>query len=86
MEEKLEHPWEYTHLVQFATPKTKPDYSTKEGQKSLIKMSGQVFAKLPQIIDKLPTGGGWHVNSHNILLVDGSIMVSILLQRPKRAN
>ena len=86
MEQRLEHPWEYTHLVQFATPKTKLDYSTKEGQQNLIKASGQVFTKLPQIIDKLPMGGGWNVNSHNILLVDGSVMVSILLQRPKRAN
>ncbi len=86
MEQNLEHPWEYTHLVQFTTPKTKLDYSTKEGQQGLIKASGQIFTNLPKIIDKLPTGGGWHVNSHNILLVDGSIMVSILLQRPKRAN
>ncbi|MHC4183987.1 MAG: hypothetical protein ACYSR0_11635 [Planctomycetota bacterium] len=83
MEENLEHPWNYTHLVQFATPKTKPDYSTKEGQQALISISGQIFSKLPQIIDKLRGGGGWHVNSHSILLVDGSIVVSILLQRPK---
>ena len=85
MEEKTEHPWEYTHMVQFATPKTKIDYSTREGQKGLIKTSGAIFSKLPQIIDRLPSGGGWQVNSHDILLVDGSIMVSILLQRPKRA-
>jgi len=85
MEEKTEHPWEYMHMVQFATPKIKIDYGTKEGQQGLIKASGQIFRKLPQIIDKMPTGGGWQVNSHNILLVDGSIMVSILLQRPKRS-
>lgn len=86
MEQNLEHPWEYTHLVQFATPKTKPDYSTKEGQQSLIKASGHIFAKLPQIIDKMPRGGGWQVNSHSIILVNSSVMVSVLLQRPKRAN
>ena len=84
MEEKIEHPWEYTHMVQFATPKTKIDYSTQEGQKYLIKTSGAIFAKLPQIIDRLPSGRGWQVNSHDILLVNGSIMLSILLQRPKR--
>ena len=84
MEQALEHPWEYTHLVQFATPKTKPDYGSKEGKQSLIKASSQVFAKLPKIIDKMPMGGGWQVNSHSILLVDDSIMVSVLLQRPKR--
>ena len=83
MEQKLEHPWEYTHMVQFATPKTKPDYSTKEGQQALIKASSAVFTKLPEIIDKLPMGGGWQVNSHSILLVDGNIMVSVLLKRPK---
>lgn len=85
-QQDIEHPWEYTHLVQFATPKTKPDYSTKEGKQSLIKASGQVFARLPKIIDKMPMGGGWQVNSHSFLLVDDSIMVSILLQRPKRSN
>ena len=86
MGQDLEHPWEYTHLVQFATPKIKPDYSTKEGKQSLIKASGQVFAKLPKIIDKMPMGGGWQVNSHSIFLVNDSIMVSVLLQRPKRVN
>ena len=84
MEQRLEHPWEYTHLVQFATPKTRPDYSTKEGQQGVIKACGHIFGKLPQIIDRLPVGGGWQVNSHTVLLVDGSVMVSILLQRPKR--
>lgn len=86
MEQDLEHPWEYTHLVQFATPKTKPDYSTKEGKQNLIKAGGQVFTKLPKIINKMPMGGGWSVNSHSILLVNDSIMISVLLQRPKRAN
>ncbi len=85
MGENMEHPWEYTHMVQFATPKTKIDYSTREGQKGLINACGQIFRKLPRIIDKMPTGSGWQVNSHNILLVNGSIMISILLQRPKRA-
>ena len=37
MEEIRKHPWEYTHMVQFATPKTMPDYSTKEGQQVLTK-------------------------------------------------
>lgn len=85
MQEQIEHPWEYTHIVQMATPKLQVDFSSKEGQQSLIKACGQIFTKLPQIIDKLPVGGGWQVNSHNILLVDSSIMISILLQRPKRA-
>ena len=84
MEEKIEHPWEYTNVVQIATPKNKIDYATKEGQQGLIRACGQVFAKLPQIINKLPVGVGWQVNSHSILLLDGSIMISILLQRPKR--
>ena len=84
MENKIDHPWEYTHMVQMATPKPKLDYSTKEGQQGIIKACGQIFSKLPQIIDKIPTGSGWQVNSHNILLVDGNILVSILLQRPKR--
>ena len=85
MEEKVEHPWEYTHMVQFATPPTKPDYSTKEGQQGLTQACGPIFTKLPEIIDRLPSGGGWQVSSHNILLLDTTIMISILLQRPKRA-
>lgn len=84
MEEKIKHPWEYTHMVQFATPKNKIDYSTKEGQRGLIKACGTIFSKLPEIVDRLPSGGGWQVNSHNILLFNGSIMISILLKRPKR--
>ena len=85
MEQKIEHPWEYTHMVQFATPKVKLDYSTKEGQQFLIRASGTIFKKLPEIIDRLPSGGGWQVSSHNIIVIDGTIMISILLQRPKRA-
>ena len=84
MEEKLQHPWEYTHMVQFATPKVKIDFSTKEGQQFLARACGKIFAKLPEIIDSLPSGGGWQVSSHNITLTDGSVMISILLQRPKR--
>ena len=84
MEGNLEHPWEYTHLVQYVTPKTKPDYSTKEGLKGLSKACGQILTKIPQIIDKVSIGSGWQVNSHSIFLVNGSVMISILLQRPKR--
>ena len=69
MEERMEYPWEYTHVVQIATPKNGIDYGTKEGQKGMIRACGQVFTKLPQIISKLPAGGGWQVNSHNILLL-----------------
>ncbi len=83
MEEKIEHPWEYTQIVQVATPNIEIDHKTKEGKQSLINASGQVFRKLPQIIDKLPSGG-WQVNSHSIFLVEDSVMVSLLLQRPKR--
>jgi hypothetical protein len=84
MEEKIEHPWEYTQIVQFATPKKKIDYGTKEGQQNLSRACGQIFNKLPQIIDKLPVGNGWQINSHSILMVEGSIVVSILLQRYKK--
>lgn len=83
MGEQLEHPWEYTQIVQVTTPKTKLDYSSKEGQESLIDASSKIFNNLPRIIDKMRTGGGWQVNSHSILMLDGSIMVSVLLQRPK---
>jgi hypothetical protein len=83
MGEQLEHPWEYIQIVQVTTPKNKLDYSTKEGQQALINESGKIFNNLPQIIDKMRTGGGWQVNSHSILMVDGSIMVSVLLQRLK---
>lgn len=86
MEQKTEHPWEYTHLVQFATPKDKIDYGTKEGQQGLIKACGQTFSKIPQIVDKVSIGSGWQVNSHSILLINGGVMISILLQRPRRTK
>ena len=86
METRLDHPWEYTQIVQVTTPKTKLDFSTKEGQQSLINTSGKIFNNLPKIIDKMSTGGGWLVNSHSIVMVDDSIMVSVLLQRPKETD
>ena len=72
-------------MVQYATPKTRPDYSTKEGQQGVTRACGTIFTKLPGITDHLPSGGGWQVNSHNISLLDETIMTSILLQRPRKA-
>ena len=86
IEQMIAHPWEYTSIVQMVTPKNKLDYDTKEGLQGIIKASGAIFKKLPEIIDRLSSGGGWQVSSHSILIVGGSIMVSILLQRPKRAE
>jgi len=80
----VEHPYEYTTLLHFMPYQVitgPPDYKSVETQGQIMQVVQNFVYQLPKVItEKLQ--GNWEVNSHNIAFApDGTIMLSILLQR-----
>jgi len=75
------HPYEYKVLTEYITPDEKgryPHFNHIEDQEGLTKTLEDVFNQLP---DSVPEG--WEVNSHNIAISRNTLIVTILLRRPK---
>ena len=75
------HPYEYKVLVEYVTPEERgqlPHFTHREDQKSLSTIIQDVFEHLPQSIPE-----GWEVNSHNITVSRNTLIITVLLRKPK---
>ena len=75
------HLYEYKALVEYISPEEKgrfPHFSHIDDQESLTKIIEEIFAYLP---DSIPEG--WEVNSHNIAISRNTLIITVLLRRPK---
>ena len=75
------HPYEYKVMTEYITPDEHgryPHFSHIEDQEGLTLTLQEVFNHLP---DSVPEG--WEVNSHNIAISRNTLIVTILLRRPK---
>ncbi len=75
------HTYEYKALVEYISPEEKgrfPHLSHIEDQESLTKIIEEVCIHLP---DSIPEG--WEVNSHNITISRNTLIITILLRKPK---
>ena len=82
----MEHPYEYRMAVQFLTPDPTsgtPDFQDENSRASLFHSLSEFADHLPQALATMPEGEGWEVNSHSLMFANNSIVVSMLLQRPK---
>ena len=75
------HPYEYKVLVEYINPEEKglhPHFSHMEAQEGLTEALEEAFAHLPESISE-----GWEVNSHNITVSGNTLILTVLLRRPK---
>jgi len=82
----MEHPYEYRVVMQFITPDPTsgtPNFEEEHSRASLFNALGEFAGQLPNAMATMPDGEGWEINSHSLMFANTSIVVSILLQRPK---
>jgi hypothetical protein len=75
------HPYEYKVLVEYVNPEEKgryPHFSRIEDQEGLTRTIDEVFAHLPESIPE-----GWEVNSHNITVSRDTLIITVLLRKPR---
>jgi hypothetical protein len=75
------HPYEYKVLVEYVNPEEKgryPHFSRIEDQEGLTRTIDEVFAHLPGSIPE-----GWEVNSHNITVSRDTLIITVLLRKPR---
>ncbi|MCL2474810.1 MAG: hypothetical protein FWF37_01565 [Chloroflexi bacterium] len=82
--------FEYASIVRYLKPehkdKTPINYADVQMQTALSTEFGKQTGALSSLCKELE-GGGWYLNSHNItVLPDSVLMISYVLQRPKRKN
>lgn len=75
------HPYEYKVLVEYVNPEESgrlPHFSHVEDQDGLTRTLEEIFTHLPDSISE-----GWEVNSHNIAVSRNTLIITVLLRRPK---
>jgi hypothetical protein len=75
------HPYEYKVLVEYINPEEagrNPHFTHIADQEGLTRMIDKVFTHLPESIPE-----GWEVNSHNITVSRNTLIITVLLRRPK---
>jgi hypothetical protein len=78
------HPYEYKVMVEYINPEETgryPHFTRIEDQDGLSQTLNEVFAHLPQSIE-----AGWEVNSHNIAVSRNTLIITVLLRRPKKSG
>jgi len=77
------HPYEYKVLVEYINPEEAgryPHFTRIEDQDGMTRTLQDVFAHLPEsIIEE-----GWQVISHNIAVSRNTLIITVLLRRPKK--
>ena len=75
------HPYEYKVLVEYINPEEtgmSPHFTHDEDQEGLTGTIDEVFSHLPESIPE-----GWEVNSHNITVARDTLIVTVLLRKPR---
>jgi hypothetical protein len=75
------HPYEYKVLVEYITPEKAglyPHFSHMEDQDGLTRTLEDVVSHLPESVPE-----GWEVNSHNIAVSRNTLILTVLLRRPR---
>jgi hypothetical protein len=75
------HRYEYKILVEYINPAREsriPHYSHEPDQSELTSMLETVVTHLPEAI-----GEGWEVSSHSLALAKNTLIVTVLLRRPR---
>ena len=77
----MAHRYEYKVLVEYIAPEETgkyPHFTHIQDQEGLTKTLEDVFSHLP---DSVPEG--WEVNSHSLSISRNTVIVTVLLKRPR---
>jgi hypothetical protein len=75
------HPYEYKILVEYITPQESgrfPHFTRIEDQEGFTRTLEDLFTHLPESVPE-----GWEVISHNITESRSTLLVTVLLRKPK---
>jgi hypothetical protein len=76
------HPYEYKVLVEYINLEEAgryPHFTRIEDQDGLTRTLEEVFEHLPKSIEE-----GWEIKSHNIAVSRNTLIITVLLRRPKK--
>jgi hypothetical protein len=76
------HPYEYKVLVEYLNPEEPgryPHFTRIEDQAGLTQTLEEIFAHLPESVPE-----GWEVNSHNVAVCRNTLVITVLLRRPRK--
>jgi len=79
----MQHPYEYRSLLKYASFQMEGLPNPEQEVLDLNKELGKLASELPKALSTMPDAEGWEVNSHSLALVGNTLLVSILLQRPR---
>ena len=82
----MENPYEFGMATEFYTPlqlNVTPDYSNQKQQTALVLEIQKATKKVEDILPN-HQGGGWTIVSHSLTWVGQTVVLSFLLQRPRR--
>jgi hypothetical protein len=75
------HPYEYKVLVEYVNPEEAgrfPHFTRLEYQDGLTRTLEEIFTHLSESIPE-----GWEVNSHNVTISRNTLIITVLLRKPK---
>lgn len=78
----MEHPYEYAMMVNPLTPDRPVDLSKEADLVPFMRNVGKFTSQLPKALESL-LGGGWETVSHDMVVHGTTILVTILLRRPR---
>lgn len=81
----MEHPYEYALMVNPLTPDRPVDLSKEAELVFFLGAVGKFTDGLPKGLESL-LGGGWETVSHDLAVHGTTILVTILLRRPRRQD
>lgn len=76
------HSYEYKVLTEYITPDEQgryPHFTHIEDQDGFTRTLEEVFSHLPESVSE-----GWEVNSQNIAISRNTLIITVLLRRPKK--
>ena len=79
----MEHPYEYAMMVNPLTPDRPVDLSKEADLVPFIKAVGRFTHQLPKALESL-LDGGWETVSHDVAVHGTTILVTMLLRRPRK--
>ena len=78
------HPYEYKVLVEYVSPEEAgryPHFTRIEDQEGLNKTLEDMFSHLSESVPE-----GWEVVSHDIAISRNTLIITVLLRRPKKKH
>jgi len=79
----MQHPYEYNMLTNAISFQIKGIPTPEQERLAIAQALSDYTKKLTQCFESMPDGSGWEIKSHSVTLLQNTLLLSILLQRPR---